>query len=616
MRGVCERPRAAPRKIMRKIYPVAVGLLAIVAGGAAVYLKQNPLHAFSSRPRIAECLPSGTLILLSAPDPARTAADWKTTDLYKIWSEPEVKAFLEKPLSLLPSNPNFGATLAQAARVEPKNLFIALTSLEEKEGRPHLLAGFQFKGDSKQVDALLARPKAWLRQSQLAGKADLLNYQGRAIETFEAPDGDLLASAFIDDWYLIGNDVSLLKTTIDRLDHRATAPGLDQDPAFQSVCAKLPKGHETLIFARAQPFLGRIFALAAASGQPAPAASRAEAEKLQAFGAATRIEDGKIHDTFYALAPGGAPGLLRMSSLPLTSADTLFYGATTFKLPAAFNVPTLPGTPAAAALAALAGWADALQGQGISVDSIRAALGDEASAQIDWPASNTQPSPVASFDLRDRAAAQKLLDGLAAARAPGGPAWQKMPADKGITLYTLDLPNVVFVSPTLTLTDQHLIAGLNAEDVRAAAARESAGGGAMAQTERYKAAVAAVVKPNVAFAYVDARAFFERAYGVLKPAATMGAAIFAPQLSDYLDVGKLPATETISRHLSPTVFSEAVDAQGVTVESLGSVTAAQAVAGLAMAAGGAAWPMLQKQFWMPDPGQKKPQTPSAAPPTK
>lgn len=601
---------------MRKIYPVAVGLLAIVAGGAAVYLKQKPLHVLSSRPRIAECLPSGTLILLSAPDPARTAADWKTTDLYKIWSEPEVKAFLEKPLSLLPSPADFNATLAQAARVEPRNLFIALTSLDEKESRPHLLAGFQFKGDSKEVDALLAKPKAWVRQSQPAGKADLLNYQGRAIETFETPDGDLLASAFIEDWYLIGNDVALLKTTIDRLDRRGGAPSLDQDPAFQSVCAKLPAGHETLIFALAQPFLGRFFALAAASGQPVPAASRAQAEKLQAFGAATRIEDGKIHDTVYALAPGGASGKLALGSLPLTAADTLFYAAATFEAPAAFNLPPLTGTPAAAAMAALAGWADALQSQGVSADSVRAALGDEASVQIDWPASNTQPAPVASFAVRDRVAAQNLLDGLAAARIQDGPAWQKMPADQGTVLYTLNLPSVVFVNPTLALTGKHLIAGLNADDVREAAARESAGGSAMTQTERYKAAAAAVVKPNVAFAYVDAKAFFERAYGVLKPAATMGAAIFAPQLSNYMDVGKLPATETISRHLSPTVFSEAVDEQGITVESLGSVTVAQVAAALALGAGAAAEPMWQKQYGQPAAGPKKPQTPSVAPPTK
>lgn len=607
---------------MRKIYPVAVGLLAIVAGGAAVYLKQKPLHAFSSRPRIAACLPSGTLILLSAPDPARTATDWKTTDLYKIWGEPEVKAFLEKPLSLLPASPELEAAALQAAKVDPKNLFVALTSLDEKESRPHLLAGFQFKGDSKEVDALLAKPKAWLRQSQPAGKADLVNYQGRAIETFETPDGDVLASAFLDDWYLIGNDVSLLKTTIDRLDHRTSAgtPSLDQDPAFQSVCAKLPDGPETLIFARSQPFLGRIFALAAASGQPVPAESRAEAEKLQAFGAATRIEDGKIHDTIYALAPGGAPGKLMMSSLPLTSADTLFYVATTFKVPATFNVPALPGTPANAGLAALAGWADAFRKQGISAETFRAALGDEASFQIDWPASNAQPAPVVSFDVRDRAAAQKLLDGLVAAHIEDGPAWQKLPSDKGVVLYTLNLPSVVFVSPTLTLTDKHVLAGLNPDDVRAAATRESTGGGAMAQTPGYKSAAAAVVKPNVAFAYVDAKAFFDRAYGVLKPAATMGAAIFAPQLGDYVDVGKLPGTETISRHLSPTVFSEAVDSQGITVESLGSVTVAQAIAGLAIATGAAAEPMLQKQYGLPTapaaPVQKKPQTPSAAPPTK
>lgn len=604
---------------MRKIYPVAVGLLAVAAGGAAVYLHQKPSLALSARPRIAECLPAGTLLLLSAPDPARTAADWKTTDLYQIWSEPEVRAFLEKPLSKIPPHADFDALLARAAKVDPKNLFIALTRLDEKTNHPHFVAGFQFKGDSKEVDALLAQPKASLRASQPAGKADLLNYQGRAIETFETPEGDVLASAFLDDWYVAGNDVALVQSTIDRLDHRAPAgaPALDQDGVFQAVCAKLPANPETLIFARAQPFLGRIFALAAASGQPLPAGSRAAAEKLQAFGASTRIEDGKIRDTIYALAPGGEPGKLRMSSLPLTSADTILYVASTLQWPAHPEALSLAGTPAAGAMAALAGWAEALKRQGITADSFRAALADEACAQLDWPADHTQPAPLLSFDLRDRAAAQKLLDGLAAARIDDGPAWQKTPGDQGRASYTLNLPNVVFVSPTLTLTDQHLIAGLNSSDVLDAAKRDRAGASVLAGSEGYKAASAAVVKPNVAFAYVDARAFFERAYGVLKPAAVMGAALFAPQISDYVDLGKLPETGTISRHLSPTVFSEAVDARGVTLESLGSVTLAQAVAGMAIGAGAAAEPMIQKQFrgagTDPAPGQKTPSTAAAGP---
>lgn len=608
---------------MRKIYPVAVGLLAVVvAGGAAVYLHQKPLHALASRPRIADCLPAGTLILLSVPDPAQTAADWKTTDLYKIWNEPEVRAFLAKPLAMVPSNPEVAAAVAQAAKVNPKNLFVALTALDEKESHPHVLAGFQFRGDSKEVDALLAKPKAALRQSQPGGKADLLNYQGRAIETFESPGGEVLASVFLDDWYLIANDLPLLKTTVDNLDHRAKAGTLtlDADPTFQAVCAQLPIRHETLLFARSQPFMGRIFSLAAAAGQPVPAESRAEAEKLQAIGATTRIEEGKMRDTVYALAPGSAPSKLGLGSLPLTSADTLLYFATTFKVPATLEAPSLPGSPVAGGLAALTQWAQALSREGVSLEAVRGALGDEASVQLDWPANSSQPELVASFDVRDRAAAQKLLDGLVATPLEG-PAWQKTPGDNGATFYTLNVPNVLFVSPTLTLTGKHLIVGLNADDVRAAAGRDRTGAAVLAQTEGYKTGAAKVIKPNAAFAYLDAKTFFERAYGVLKPAAVMGAAFLAPQVADYVDLGKLPAVETISKHLSPTLYSQTVDAQGVKMESTGTVTLGQGAFGLGGLVAGIAGPMIQKQYAAapaepPRLARKTPQGAPASPRTK
>ena len=308
-----------------------------------------------------------------------------------------------------------------------------------------------------------------------------------------------------------------------------------------------------------------------------------------------------------------------MTGLPLTSADTLLYVATTLKIPTNFEVPALPGTPAAGMMAAVAQWAEALKSQGISPDLFRAAFGGDASTQIDWPANSSQPDLVASLDVRDHAAAQKLLDGLVAAPLDG-PTWQKTVGDKGAAFYVLSLPNVMFVSPTLTLTDKHLIAGLSAEDVRAAAARDLAGGGALANSEAFKTVSASVAKPNVSFVYLDAKAFFERAYGVLKPAAVMRTAIFLQQVGDYVDLGKLPATETITRHLSPTVFSEATDAQGVTMESLGSFTLGQAAVGLAMGVGAVAEPFIDNQYGLPmsvpAPAQKTPQSPSAGRPTK
>ena len=111
------------------------------------------------------------------------------------------------------------------------------------------------------------------------------------------------------------------------------------------------------------------------------------------------------------------------------------------------------------------------------------------------------------------------------------------------------------------------------------------------QSETYKTAASSVGKANFAFAYLDSRAFFERLYGTLKPLAMFGTA-FVPQVGDYVDLGKLPSTEAISKHLSPTITSESMDGQGVLFESVGSFTGGQAVVVTAGAVGAAAIPMI------------------------
>ena len=89
---------------MKKILPALVVLLALGAAGATVYLFQKPGGGGGAAAAAVGYLPAETLLFLSVPDLDQTAADWKTTDLYKIWTEPEVQAFLAKPLSKLPAD--------------------------------------------------------------------------------------------------------------------------------------------------------------------------------------------------------------------------------------------------------------------------------------------------------------------------------------------------------------------------------------------------------------------------------------------------------------------------------------------------------------------------------
>ena len=431
-----------------------------------------------------------------------------------------------------------------------------------------------------------------------------MNYQGHAIETFDAGDGNILASTYLSDRYLVANDMALLKSTMDRLEHRAPAsglPSLDKEADFQAVLAKMPAGHATLIFARPQTFLGRMYALAAASGSPVDPARRAETEKLRAIGAATRIEGGKIRDTLYCLAPGhqSPPAALQMNALPLTSVDTLLFAAGVFDLPTHFDLPTdaFQGAPGAEGLAALRGLAATLEAHGLKLADLRAAFGNEMALQLDWPVSSPHPKLLASLDVRDQTTAGKFVDNLTG--TPAGEATWQVSHSGGLTFHTLASPGISYVNPTLTLSDKHLILGLNPPEVHDAAEREKTSAANFTQAELYKTAVGAMEKPNVAFVFLDSRTFFERFYGVVKPLAMFLPAFIFPQAGDYVDLTKLPPAEAISKHLSPSVLSETSDGQGVLLESVGSFTYGEA-AFVAVGAGAAfAVPMIEKQLFPP-----------------
>lgn len=584
---------------MKKILPALVVLLALGAAGATVFLYQKPGAGGAAASPSVGYLPAETLLLLSVPDPQQTAADWKTTDLYKLWSEPTVQAFFARPLSKIPKDKDFDDTLAQIERVNPRNLFVAVTALDEKNNEPRVLAGFQFKGTKAGVEQVLSKPKAALREKSPAGKADLLKYQDQSLETFTTEDGKTLASVYLDDWYFVSNDLALLKSTLDRASHRAPAgqATLESDTDFKAVLAKMPANPATLVFARPQIFLDRIFALAASSGQALSDEQLAEIRKIKAVGATTAIENGKLRDTIYSLAPGykiyGGP--LQMSALPLTSPDTLLYYAAMLQVPDHYDFPANAATgPNAAGYALLGQYTRQWKEHGLTLESFNAAFGHEFSLQLDWPAASNQPSLVLSLDVHDPAASAKFLDNFVKTLPPDLN-WQLIKAD-GLTYRSLTLPNVGFVTPTLTLTDKHLIVGLSAAGVRAAATREKAAGANFTASDAYKTVAATVTKPTLATTYIDAKPLFERTYAALKPLALFGAAFAGPQVNDYVDLSKLPDGEAISKHLTPIVLSEKSDDQGILLESVGPVTFIQATAGFGVMAGAAAIPMLQKQF--------------------
>ena len=198
---------------MKKL--VAVLLIALVAA-AAVWIVLRVQLAKRLAP-VPALLPQTTLLLVEAPDLKKTRADWRESDLYKLWREPAVQEFLQKPLGRLPADRGGRQTLGEFFALGPKNSFVALTSLEKNE--PKLIGGFHFDVTPEKAREFIGRREAELLAKTPSAKRETIVYEQHKIETLAVAQF-VFASVYDKQWYFASNDVALLKTLLDRVDHR------------------------------------------------------------------------------------------------------------------------------------------------------------------------------------------------------------------------------------------------------------------------------------------------------------------------------------------------------------------------------------------------------------
>ena len=121
---------------MKKLIAVIVIAL-VVAAAVWVIVKVQLANRLALIP---ELLPEKTLVLMEMPDFVRTRTRWHESDIYQLWREPTVQAWLQKPLARLSQNRRGRKALEDFFALGPKHGFLALTSLENTE--PRLIGGF------------------------------------------------------------------------------------------------------------------------------------------------------------------------------------------------------------------------------------------------------------------------------------------------------------------------------------------------------------------------------------------------------------------------------------------------------------------------------------------
>jgi hypothetical protein len=554
---------------MRKlIFILIVGAVAVIAVWYVVRISG------SSNAAVAALVPRETILLVHVPDFSRTRDRWHHSDLYELYREPAVQDFLRKPLSRLPKRDSASRTLQDVEELDPKDAFFALTSSDKSN--PRFAGGFRFRGSEQSAEGIIGKWRSKLLEKNPNAKRATIEYERHKIDTVAiAPF--TFASSYDGHWFFFSNDLAELKALLDRADQRSRdrQATLDGDESYRAAMAHMPSAYAALFYLQPKTFAEQLQSLRAAIGSPVSPNERTLLEQLRSVCGTVQFDGGKIHDVLFVGMPKleKTPALTR-SSLGLGTKDTVFYLAMLLNLGPKIDM-----------ISQTSGIGDRIQklfqtfsDNGITADDWKAGFGPELGTFADWPGNTHWPSLLLTLPVIEIGKASKIVE--AVMRADEDSAWARTEKD-GVRYFSMQSPaSFIPIAPTIALSDRVMIAGLDAGSVETAIKRSRSSDSELSDTQSYKSAARLVPPPTNFFTYLDTALLYTRLDTTLRPLVLMAAA-FMPGVSDYVDLDKFPATEVITKHLSPIVSSQRYEHDGYVAESVGPVTLNQAGIGFA-----------------------------------
>lgn len=545
---------------MKKLLPFLFLLLLAIVGLAIFKQISSPV----STP-VADALPRDTVVFLQIPDIHGTSSRFQNTAIARIFQEPEVQAFLDQPGNALKELFPAGTIhpLARLQALKVSSAFVALTSLDVKN--LSAIAGFSHATTKEEILKQIEPLKETFFESNPAATAELLSHNGIEIQVFNA-DPREFAIAFASEAFYITTSVDFLKSFLDRLDTPDKENSLTQNPLFVKATDKLPSSREFMAYANLEIIFDALEKLTALSPESFDPDAFEQIKPMKAFVASVSIEQDIFRDVTFVLTDKQLEyPELREDSLKFTSPDSLIYAASLLHTEDMnLDDPNLQAliisNPYFAAIQ------EALNEKGMDITQMEDILGDEASFILDWPAAATSPNPLISVQLRSQQIANNISTLLLS-----GEIFDTLTPETldNASLFLFPQASILPIRASLALSENYLFFSLSPEQLRQSF--KTTDSPTLESSEKFKKAKALVPAANMSFIYLDAQMLFERLYGTLRPFILIGAS-FAPDINKYIDPAKLPATETISKHLSPIATSISNLPEGVYTESAGPVT--------------------------------------------
>lgn len=538
----------------KKLLLVAIFLLLLVLG-SALWIR----HLMGVTDPAA-LLPSDAVGFIALPDLPRSALRWPQTTLAKIGAEPEMKAFIEKPLQFLTKNQGGEEAGSLLWKLKPGRLFAAVTTVTDKDAA--LIIGFQYWGGKIGHDAAVER----LRQELSAGgPPPPLNreiHEGTEIVS-SVHQGFTLYNASHGQWGFLSNNLTAIKDAVDRAAGRRKDTSLADSPRYKSILSRLARDPDLLFFCQPQSTIEALLEIGKGMGAHPIPEQVEQARKVEAVGFATKLEGANLRDTIFILRPNPPDfGSLNRSSMKFTSEATAVF----FNFVVNFQqLSALSRNP----LLASAMKSDALQNSKI-IEIAPEAFGPECAVSISWKSPQMWPEGVFAIQVKDQAKADQAMQ-EAVALFPEA----NVVESEGIKFYSFPALTGPLTNPTFALAEGYLLTGFNADSINQAVAQAKANA-PLDKTPAFAPAISALKSANETFGYVDSKMLFERGFPQLRQLVIFSAALM-PGASDVIDPSKLPETETIARHLQPITYAQTRLADGYYIESTGPITMNQAI---------------------------------------
>ncbi|MGD1019921.1 MAG: DUF3352 domain-containing protein [Verrucomicrobiia bacterium] len=581
---------------MKKIVIIFLLLVAVVALALVYTTFSRPA------PRAADLLPDSSLVFLDIPDFSKSRDDFSRTELYALWEEPEVQAFLKKPLDLFRQNPSHPgvdngnvAILDFALNSAQGEVFLGLTHVTILPSfGAGLVVGVDTGHKKLQATAGLYKLEESLKKTYLQGDFEDKSYLGVKYTLWQTSPDLPICHAFFNSLAVFTFGEDTMRDMIASYTGQVPAGfhRLSASARFINAQQHAAKNYHFLAYVNVEQVLGLFGPLLAFSPQTSGAFQKLDG--MDAAALSMTFLDRGVQDvgflSYSRNVPKPAPPTQR-NTLAFTSPDTLLYSVGSANLAAIYEeaMQALSQSGNTSITLSVGQFQQALRTRGIHMrEDILQQFGPETAVIASWRAGARSPDVAFVAEIANEDKLRPALDNaLNALKQSALGDDEKAPWDEtesaGHTLRTVRVGAGLF-APTYTTTSQFFILANSPDYARELLAHVTASKPTLAASAAYQQSIQRVPANGSLYSYADLRGLFEPLYAVAKPVlAQIGD-------SEFVDMDKLPQTETISKHLFPFVSATVCESGHVTATSFSPVGRSMAmVAG----AGAGIWAIVE-----------------------